>query len=181
MAAGHLSGQLSRERGAPRPIPVDFRDFQLIDHLSPRREHVLSTRRERTAASAVWRGGSCCTIAVFRRWKMFWDRAANCTASRPSLAPAAATASRPSFGIATREPSIPSRHTRGRNTIFALCSSGIGKRLGPKLAGKLHVFMGDEDTFYLEGATQVAREVAGQARQRRGRRNPSRQRSFDAS
>ncbi len=25
--------------------------------------------------------------------------------------------------------------------------------LGPKLAGKLHVFMGDADTFYLEGAT----------------------------
>lgn len=27
------------------------------------------------------------------------------------------------------------------------------KTLGPKLAGKLHVFMGDQDTFYLEGAT----------------------------
>ena len=27
------------------------------------------------------------------------------------------------------------------------------KTLGPKLKGKLHVFMGDEDTFYLEGAT----------------------------
>jgi hypothetical protein len=26
--------------------------------------------------------------------------------------------------------------------------------LGPKLAGKLHVFMGDRDTFYLEGATK---------------------------
>lgn len=27
--------------------------------------------------------------------------------------------------------------------------------LGPKLAGKLHVYMGDEDTFYLEGATRL--------------------------
>lgn len=27
------------------------------------------------------------------------------------------------------------------------------KELAPKLAGKLHVFMGDQDTFYLEGAT----------------------------
>jgi hypothetical protein len=27
--------------------------------------------------------------------------------------------------------------------------------LGPKLAGKLHVFMGDQDTFYLEGATML--------------------------
>ncbi|WP_197453996.1 alpha/beta hydrolase-fold protein [Caulifigura coniformis] len=27
--------------------------------------------------------------------------------------------------------------------------------LGPKLAGKLHVFMGDQDTFYLEGATKL--------------------------
>ena len=30
--------------------------------------------------------------------------------------------------------------------------------LGPKLAGKLHVFMGDEDTFYLEGATMLLKE-----------------------
>lgn len=27
--------------------------------------------------------------------------------------------------------------------------------LGPKLQGKLHIFMGDEDTFYLEGATML--------------------------
>ncbi len=29
------------------------------------------------------------------------------------------------------------------------------KTLGPKLQGKLHVFMGDQDTFYLEGATKL--------------------------
>ncbi|MBW3540358.1 MAG: hypothetical protein KY476_08815 [Planctomycetes bacterium] len=28
------------------------------------------------------------------------------------------------------------------------------RTLGPKLAGKLHIFMGDADTFYLEGATK---------------------------
>ena len=32
------------------------------------------------------------------------------------------------------------------------------KRLGPKLAGKLHVFMGAEDTFYLNGATKLLKE-----------------------
>lgn len=30
--------------------------------------------------------------------------------------------------------------------------------LGPKLAGKLHVHMGDQDTFYLEGATVLLKE-----------------------
>lgn len=29
------------------------------------------------------------------------------------------------------------------------------KEIGPKLAGKLHVIMGDRDTFYLEGATKL--------------------------
>lgn len=29
------------------------------------------------------------------------------------------------------------------------------KTLGPKLAGKIHVYMGDEDTFYLDGATRL--------------------------
>jgi pimeloyl-ACP methyl ester carboxylesterase len=32
------------------------------------------------------------------------------------------------------------------------------KTLGPKLAGKLHVYMGGEDTFYLEGATKLLKE-----------------------
>ncbi len=30
--------------------------------------------------------------------------------------------------------------------------------LGPKLNGKLHVIMGDQDTFYLEGATILLKE-----------------------
>jgi pimeloyl-ACP methyl ester carboxylesterase len=33
------------------------------------------------------------------------------------------------------------------------------KTLGPKLAGKIHVFMGKEDTFYLEGATALLKEA----------------------
>ena len=34
--------------------------------------------------------------------------------------------------------------------------------LGPQLAGKLHVFMGDADTFYLEGATILLKESLSQ-------------------
>jgi hypothetical protein len=32
------------------------------------------------------------------------------------------------------------------------------KALAPKLAGKIHVFMGANDTFYLEGATRLLQE-----------------------
>jgi len=32
------------------------------------------------------------------------------------------------------------------------------KSLGPKLAGKIHVFMGVDDTFYLDGATRLLQE-----------------------
>jgi S-formylglutathione hydrolase FrmB len=32
------------------------------------------------------------------------------------------------------------------------------KTLGPKLAGKIHVYMGEDDTFYLEGATALLKE-----------------------
>jgi hypothetical protein len=31
--------------------------------------------------------------------------------------------------------------------------------LGPKLAGKIHVYMGEQDTFYLEGATRLLKET----------------------
>lgn len=36
------------------------------------------------------------------------------------------------------------------------------KTLGPKLAGKLHVWMGDVDTFYLDGATRLLKESLSQ-------------------
>ncbi len=32
------------------------------------------------------------------------------------------------------------------------------KMLGPKLAGKIHVFMGSDDTFYLDGATRLLQQ-----------------------
>jgi hypothetical protein len=32
------------------------------------------------------------------------------------------------------------------------------KTIGPKLAGKIHVFCGEEDTFYLDGATRLLKE-----------------------
>jgi hypothetical protein len=32
-------------------------------------------------------------------------------------------------------------------------------QLAPRLAGKLHVYMGEEDTFYLEGATALLKET----------------------
>ncbi|MFH1302185.1 MAG: alpha/beta hydrolase-fold protein [Planctomycetota bacterium] len=32
------------------------------------------------------------------------------------------------------------------------------KKLAPQLAGKIHVFMGDQDTFYLEGATLLLKQ-----------------------
>jgi S-formylglutathione hydrolase FrmB len=37
-------------------------------------------------------------------------------------------------------------------------------KLGPKLAGKLHVFMGADDTFYLEGATILLKESLAKLR-----------------
>ena len=45
------------------------------------------------------------------------------------------------------------------------------KTLAPKLAGKLHVWTGSADTFYLEGAVMRLEGVAGTAGQRRGRRD----------
>jgi WD40 repeat protein len=49
--------------------------------------------------------------------------------------------------------------------------------LGPKLAGKLRVYMGSEDNFYLEGATILLKEDAGEAGRRCGCRTVSRPRS----
>ena len=45
--------------------------------------------------------------------------------------------------------------------------------LGPKLKGKLHVVIGDLDTFYLEGAVALLKASLREPRQRRRRRRSS--------
>ena len=45
-----------------------------------------------------------------------------------------------------------SSSTGASTTTCATSSSATGRRSGPKLVGKMHIYMGDKDTYYLEEA-----------------------------
>src|SRR5207248_4891082 len=48
--------------------------------------------------------------------------------------------------------------TRRSSDLIRLVLERNWKALGPKLAGKLHVYCGEEDTFYLDGPARLLKE-----------------------
>ena len=148
------------------PDPVDFRDFQRINIYSPE-ENVFLDRDGKARPLGrqkgkviLWyksfsdmeevlgRGGQLASFeAVFSdrgpdgRPKRLWDRKTG--AIDPDVAK-----SWEKYDI---------RLVLERNW----------QTLGPKLRGKLRVYMGEEDTFYLRGGDAIVAAVAEEARQRR--------------
>jgi enterochelin esterase-like enzyme len=139
------------------PDPVDFHDFQRIDLYQPgvnlftdadgkprplaRRggEPVLFYRQFSDMEAVMGHGGQLESFeAVFSprgedgRPKRLWDR----------------TTGAVDADVAKAWERYDIRLTLERNW----------KALGPKLAGKLHVYVGGEDTFYLEGAVKRLKE-----------------------
>lgn len=134
------------------PDPVDFRDFQMIDLYRPgvnmftddkgkprplarNKDKVLQEYKPFSDMEVVMgRGGQLFSFeAVFSpkgpdgRPMKLWDRATGAVNSQ----------------VAKEWQRYDIRLILERNW----------PKLGPKLAGKLRVYMGDQDTFYLEGAT----------------------------
>lgn len=140
------------------PDPVDFRDFQVINIYQPGEKTYLAAdgsrrpiARKSKAEVALWfddfdhmeetlgAGGQLHSFeAVFSprgldgKPQRLWNRQAG------EIDPA----------VAKSWETYDIRLILERNWTT----------LGPRLAGKLHVFMGDADTFYLEGATMLLKE-----------------------
>lgn len=139
------------------PDPVDFRDFQRIDLYRPGQnlyvdsagherpvahygQHVLLTFRGFAMMEQVLGPGEQLHSfeAVFSprgrdgKPRLLWDRKTGAI----------------DLDVAKSWEKYDIRLTLERNW----------KTLGPKLAGKIHVFTGSEDTFYLEGAVRLLKE-----------------------
>lgn len=139
------------------PDPVDFRDFQRIDLYRQGENMYVDAAGERRALARV--GGR---VAIwyddFARMEdvlgpgeqlhsfeaVFSERGAN---GKPRL-----LWNRESGAV---DPAVA--ETWKRYDIRLILEQNW-PTLGPKLTGKLHVFMGDQDTFYLDGATKLLKE-----------------------
>jgi S-formylglutathione hydrolase FrmB len=135
------------------PDPVDFRDFQRINMYAPEENMYRDGSGNRRPLARV---GD--RVAV---WYEDFDRMEELAGFGGQLHSFEAVFS--AKGADGKPVRAWNRQTGQVNTEAArhwerydirLILETHWKELGPKLAGKLHVFMGENDTFYLEGATR---------------------------
>ncbi|MCA8998355.1 MAG: hypothetical protein KDA80_15260 [Planctomycetaceae bacterium] len=138
------------------PDPVDFRDFQRIDlYQSPQNMYVHGDQRRPLARmngrTALWYDDFTHMETVLGYGGQLHSFEAVFSKRNADGTPAL----------------LYDRETGAVDTSVAeswkkydirLLLEENWKTFGPKLAGKLHVFMGTEDTFLLEGATQLLKE-----------------------
>jgi hypothetical protein len=139
------------------PDPVDFRDFQKIDLYRPdENAYVDHDGHERP----IWRVGAT-PILTFRQYaQMEWV-----LGSGGQLHSFEAV-----FSHRGRDGKPRLLFDRGTGAVdlgvakswepydIRLVLERNWKTLRPRLAGKVHVFMGGQDTFYLEGATRLLKQ-----------------------
>jgi hypothetical protein len=139
------------------PDPVDFHDFQQIDLYRPG-ENMYRDRAGNRRPIA--RSGGQVLL-----WYDDFDRMERVSGDGGQLHSFEAVFS--PRGDDGRPLAVWSRKTGAVDTAAALhwkkfdirlILESRWPRIGQKLAGKLHVFMGDKDTFYLEGATRRLKE-----------------------
>ena len=139
------------------PDPVDFRDFQRIDLYAAKANMFTDEKGERRPIAR--RGGEAVLFykpfsdmeVVMGRGGQLWSFEAvfspKGTNGQPlPLWDRKTGAVDPKVAESWRRYDI--RHVLEQNWA----------KLAPKLAGKLHIYMGGEDTFYLEGATRLLGE-----------------------
>jgi hypothetical protein len=139
------------------PDPVDFRDFQLVNIYEPKQN--VFTDAKGDLRPLARRGKE-----VLLRYKPFSDmevvmgRGGQLLSFEAVFSPRGKDG-RPmplwNRGTGAVDPDVAQAW---RRYDIRLILETDWKTLGPKLAGKLHVYMGADDTFYLDGATRLLQE-----------------------
>jgi hypothetical protein len=139
------------------PDPVDFRDFQRVNIYDPK--HNLFTDQKGEARPLARKGDK-----VLMRYKPFSDMEVVMGRGGQLFSFEAVFSPRGKDG---KPMPLWDRNTGAIDPAVAkawqrydirMILERDWKTLAPKLAGKLHVYMGAEDTFYLEGATKLLQQ-----------------------
>ena len=139
------------------PDPVDFRDFQRVNIYDPK--HNLFTDEKGEARPLARSGGK-----VLIRYKPFNDMEVVMGRGGQLFSFEAVFSPRGKDGkpmpLWNRETGAidPAVAKAWQRYDIRMILERDWKALRPKLAGKLHVYMGAEDTFYLEGATKLLQQ-----------------------
>lgn len=138
------------------PDPVDFRDFQRVDIYQDK--NIFSDTEGKSRPLARSNGKPTLFYQPFSDMEEFMGRGGQLQSFEAVFSPR---------GVDLKSMKLWNRKTGAIDPFVAkqwekydirLVLERNWKTLGPKLAGKIHVYMGDEDTFYLDGATRLLKK-----------------------
>jgi S-formylglutathione hydrolase FrmB len=140
------------------PDPVDFRDFQRINLYEPDANlFVDEAGRQRPLAR---RGGRpVLFVKPFSDMEVVMGRGGQLGSFEAVFSPRGPDGQPRQLWDRRTGRIDPAVATSWERYDIRLVLERNWRALGPKLAGKIHVYMGAEDTFYLDGATRLLKET----------------------
>jgi hypothetical protein len=139
------------------PDPVDFRDFQRIDLYAPKANVFTDGKGDRRPLARSG-GKPAIYYQPFSDMEVVMGRGGQLGSFEAVFGPKDA-AGRPCPLWDRQSGAVdPKVADRWRRYDIRLVLEQHWPELAPKLAGKLHIYMGGDDTFYLEGATRLLGE-----------------------
>lgn len=144
------------------PDPVDFRDFQLVNIYKDANIFTDADGKPRVLSRPV--GTQRLTYKSFSDMEEYMGRGGQLGSFEAVFSPRGA-AGKPLHLWDRKTGAIdPKVAKEWEKYDVRLTLERNWKTLGPKLAGKLHVFCGEEDTFYLDGAVRLLKESLAKLR-----------------
>lgn len=139
------------------PDPVDFRDFQRIN-LYRDGENMFTDKDDKARPIARSQGKDVLFYKGFSDMEVVMGHGGQLASFEAVFSPRGEDGKpRPLWDRATGKID-PEVAKSWEKYDIRLVLEREWKTRGPKLAGKLHVYMGGDDTFYLEGATSLLKE-----------------------
>lgn len=136
------------------PDPVDFRDFQLID-IYAKGANAFKDANGDKRPLARQNGKPALFFQPFSDMERYMARGGQLGSFEAVFSPRGADGKPKLLWDRDTGAINPEVAKAWEKYDIRLVLSRNWKELGPKLAGKVHVFMGDEDTFYLDGPCRL--------------------------
>lgn len=145
------------------PDPVDLRDFQLVD-VYQKGVNIFTDDQGKPRPLGRMGGKPALFFKPFSDMEEYMGRGGQLASFEAVFSPRGEDGKpRQLWDRKTGEVNSEVAHAWEKYDI-SLVLKRNWKALGPKLAGKIHVYMGDEDTFYLDGATRLLKASLAELR-----------------
>jgi enterochelin esterase-like enzyme len=138
------------------PDPVDFRDFQLVNVYKD--ANIFTDAEDKSRPLARMNGKSVLFFKPFSDMEEYMNRGGQLGSFEAVFGPRG-TDGKPLKLWDRKTGAIDAKVAKEWEKYdIRLVLERNWKTLGPKLAGKIHVYTGDEDTFYLDGPARLLKQ-----------------------